>query len=227
MNKMTMPKILWNLFHENFAASRGNKALLAGVAGLREVTIRNLYELYPTFKIDVGAEQALLRQNDVVVLQHPFYWYSIPALMKEWQDKVLTFGFAYPPKEGTALHGKKWLSVITTGGPQWSYRSGGYNNYTMSELLRPLQQTAYLCGMDWLPPFVVHGVLPGDYEEIKATRDSELEARAKELRAFVESIDMHRRRSLEPLVAPHYLKAVEREAGPYGSPGAGSPSGQP
>ena len=35
--------------------------------------------------------------------------------MKQWEDKVLSYGFAYPPKEGTALHGKRWLSVITTG----------------------------------------------------------------------------------------------------------------
>jgi putative NADPH-quinone reductase len=200
--------MLWNLFHEDFAASRGNKALAAGVDAHPELRFRNLYAVYPDFDIDVASEQALLCAHDLIVFQHPFYWYSVPALMKEWMDKVLTAGFAYPPREGRALHGKKWLSVVTTGGPAWSYRSGEYNNFTMSELLRPLQQSAYLCGMDWLPPFVVHGVLPGDYENIRATDDDALKAKAEELRAFVASVDMDERHSLEPVTTRHHLEAT-------------------
>ena len=202
-------KILWNLFHENIENSRGNKTLASVTESLTSVTFRNLYQLYPDFKIDVTEEQKLLVEHDLIVFQHPFYWYSTPALMKEWEDKVLTYGFAYPPKEGTALQGKKWLSVITTGGPDWSYRSGGYNNFTMSELLRPLQQTAYLCGMDWMPPYIVHGVIPGDYEGIKATQDSELEAKAQSLKTWIENLDFKKRHSLEPVAAPHYLKRIE------------------
>lgn len=205
---MDNAKILWNLFHENIEGSRGNKALAAVATELSAVTFRNLYQLYPDFKLDVEKEQQLLTEHDLVVFQHPFYWYSTPSLMKEWEDKVLTYGFAYPPKEGKALHGKKWLSVITTGGPEWSYRSGGYNNFTISELLRPIQQTAYLCGMDWLPPFMVHGVIPGDYEGITATLDSEIVSKAHELKSWLETLDFKKRHSLEPVAAPHYLTAI-------------------
>lgn len=204
---MSTPRILWYVFHESLAASRGNAALLGVPKSLPGVTLVDAYAEYPDFKIDVAREQARLTAHDLVVFQHPFYWYSTPALFKQWQDKVLTYGFAYPPKEGKALHGKAWLSVVTTGGPDWSYRSGGYNNYTMSELLRPLQQTAYLCGMHWLPPFVVHGVLPGDYEDIKATDAAALAAKVAELRAFVTAPDLLRRRSLEPVASPHTLAA--------------------
>lgn len=140
----------------------------------------------------------------MIVFQHPFYWYSTPALFKEWQDRVLEYGFAYPPKEGKELQGKTWLSVITKGGPEWSYRSGGYNNYSISELLRPLQQTANLCGMRWMAPFVVHGVLPGDYEDIKATEASVLQEKAEELRTMVDGLDLDLRHSLEPLMPPHF-----------------------
>ena len=91
-----------------------------------------------------------------IVFQHPLFWYSTPALLKEWQDLVLEHGWAYG-SEGTALAGKLWLSVVTTGGRETAYSAGGYNRFTIRELLRPLEQTAVLCGMRFLPPFIVHG----------------------------------------------------------------------
>lgn len=202
---MKQPKVLWNLFHPNFSESRGNRILFESIKDIENVTVSNLYDKYPDNNIDVKQEQELLVSHDLIVFQHPFYWYSSPSLMKEWQDKVLEAGFAYPPKLGTALHGKHWFSVITTGGPDWSYRSGSYNNFTMSELLRPFQQTAYLCGMKWLSPFIVQGVLPSDYEEIKATNDQVIENKAKELAEFIASYDMDETHSIEPVIAPHFL----------------------
>lgn len=201
---MRRPKILWNLFHPDMASSRGSKRILAAVKGL-EMTFVDHYAENPGFKFDVKREQERLVAHDLIVFQHPFYWYSTPALMKEWQDKVLVYGFAYPPKEGKALHGKRWLSVITTGGPEWAYRSGGYNNFSMSELLKPLQQTAYLCGMRWLTPFIVHGVLPGDYEGLKATTDAEIAAFGRRIKDFLAGYDLDGRHSLEPVAAPHSL----------------------
>ncbi len=65
--------------------------------------------------INVKREQALLSEHDIIVFQHPFYWYSCPAIMKEWMDLVLEYGYAYGP-EAHALNGKQWLSAITTGG---------------------------------------------------------------------------------------------------------------
>lgn len=205
---MNPKRILWCVFHESLNNSRGNQALLRMAQTLPSTTVVDAYAEYGDFSIDVAREQARLTAHDLIVFQHPFYWYSVPALFKQWQDKVLTFGFAYPPKEGRALHGKTWLSVITTGGPDWSYRSGGYNNFTMSELLRPLQQTAYLCGMNWLAPFVIHGVLPGDYETIKATTDAELAAQTARLQQYIERLDLSVRHSLEPVAAPHCLRST-------------------
>ncbi len=209
---MSTPRILWYVFHPNLAESRGNRTLMTAAEGVPELTFVDAYAEYPDFQIDVAKEQDRLREHDLIVFQHPFYWYSCPALFKEWQDRVLEYGFAYPPKEGTALHGKHWLSVITTGGSQDAYQSGGYNNYSMSELLKPLQQTANLCGMRYHPPFVVHSVLPADYEGIRATRDDELQNRVRELRAWIDAFDPAERHSLEPLVPPHYLAAMNATA---------------
>ena len=105
-----------------------------------------------------------MTEHDIVVWHHPFYWYSAPPLLKQWVDLVLAFGWAYGPG-GTALKGMSVFQVLTTGGPQQAYSSEGFHGSTMHEFLRPLQRTVTLCGMNWLPPFVVHGTnLLGDSE---------------------------------------------------------------
>ncbi len=38
-----------------------------------------------------------------------------------------------------------------------AYRAEGYNHFTIRQLLRPLEQTALLCGMTYLPPFALFG----------------------------------------------------------------------
>ena len=70
---------------------------------------------------------------------------------------MLEHGFAYG-NEGTALKDKWLLTMITTGGGEEAYRQEGYNHFTIPELLQPFEQTAGLCKMLYLPPFVVHAV---------------------------------------------------------------------
>ncbi|MBF0420982.1 MAG: NAD(P)H-dependent oxidoreductase [Magnetococcales bacterium] len=182
---MSEPKILLNIFHPNIAESRGNKVLVDTVRSLPNLKIRDLYAEYSGWQIDVKKEQELLLNHDVIIFQHPFYWYSCPALMKEWLDRVFEQGFAYPPGVGDKLKGKCWLSVVTTGGSSDAYRSGGFNNWTMSELLRPFQQTAFLSGMRWLPPFVVHGILPPGIEGYRNISEDELAENGKNLRSHL------------------------------------------
>ena len=155
-----MSKVLILFAHPAFQKSRAQKHLVAATHSLDEVTFHDLYEAYPDFNIDVPHEQQLLRDHDLIVLQHPFYWYSCPALLKEWLDLVLEYGFAYG-HQGTALEGKKMLTVITTGGSQDAYCSDGYNRFTIRQFLAPFEQTAVLCGMRYLPPYVVHGMHSG------------------------------------------------------------------
>lgn len=149
-------RVLVLFAHPAFERSRVNRALLTAASEVAGVTIHDLYEVYPDFAIDVRREQELLVAHDVIVWQHPFYWYSAPALLKEWLDLVLEHGFAFGD-EGRALEGKWALSAITTGGSEESYGADGYNGFTIRELLRPFEQTARLCRMQPLPPFVVHG----------------------------------------------------------------------
>ncbi len=142
--------------HPALRRSRVNRRLVEAARGLDGVIVNDLYQQYPDFDIDVPREQRLLQDHGVVVFQHPFYWYSTPAILKEWQDLVLEHGWAYG-HDGHALEGKMLLNVVSTGAPEESYSQNGANRFTMRQLLAPIEQTARLCGMDYLPPFVVHG----------------------------------------------------------------------
>lgn len=122
------------------------------------VTAVDLYSEYQRSHINVKKEQQRLIEHDVVIMQFPFYWYSTPAILKHWQDLVLQYGFAFG-KNGTALHEKPLLCALSTGAPEHAYTAEGANGFTIRELLRPLEATAHLCGMPYLPPFVLHGGL--------------------------------------------------------------------
>ncbi len=151
-----MQKVLIIYAHPASHKSRINSELIKSVKTLEGVTVNDIYENYPDFFINVKREQQLLIDNDIIVWHHPLYWYSCPALMKEWIDLVLEHGFAYG-KTGKALYGKKVLNAVTTGGSADVYSETGRNHYTISQFLIPFHQTALLCGMYYLPPFVVHG----------------------------------------------------------------------
>lgn len=161
-----MKKILINFAHPAKSRSNINIALRNAVENIEHVTVNDLYANYPDFMIDIKREQALCEAHDIIIFQHPFYWYSTPAIMKEWLDLVLEHGWAYG-NEGKALAGKVFFQAITTGGDASTYQKGGYNEFTLKELTAPYRATAKLCRLTWLPPFVVTGVHQGlEPEEI-------------------------------------------------------------
>jgi glutathione-regulated potassium-efflux system ancillary protein KefG len=149
-------RVLILFAHPASHKSRVNSKMTEGVSQLDGITFHNLYEEYPDFQIDVKREQQLLIDHDIIIWHHPFYWYSSPAILKEWIDLVLEYGFAYG-KDGTALKGKMVMTAITTGSRRESYEEGGFNQHTIQQFLAPFSQTARLCNMNYLPPFVVHG----------------------------------------------------------------------
>lgn len=151
-----MKKILILFAHPAFHKSRINKRLIETVENIEGVTINKLYENYPDFFINVKKEQKLLVEHDVIIWHHPFYWYNAPSILKEWMDLVLEHGFAYG-KQGRALEGKQVFSAISTGGKKEVYCKEGQNHYTINQFLAPFHQSANLCQMEYLPPFVIHG----------------------------------------------------------------------
>ena len=161
-------KILLLFAHPALHKSRVNIKMLEAVKDIGDVTFQNLYEEYPDFHIDVEKEQRLLLEHDIIIWHHPFYWYSAPAILKEWIDLVLQHGFAYG-RSGTALKGKQVMSAITTGGRREAYHPEGFNRFTISQFLAPFDRTVTLCYMEYLPPFVVFGSHLLTEAEIKAS----------------------------------------------------------
>lgn len=149
-------KILILFAHPRFERSINNSLLIRNISGIPGISFHDLYELYPDFNIDIDLEQKLLLEHQIIIWQHPFYWYSAPPLMKQWIDLVLAFGWAYGPGGG-ALQGKVIFNSITSGGQRTAYSREGHNRFTVRELLAPFEQTATLCKMSYLPPFAVHG----------------------------------------------------------------------
>ncbi len=136
--------------------SRANQALLSAVKDLEGLELRSLYDMYPSFDIDVPSEQEALTRASVVIWQHPIYWYAPPALLKHWFDKVLLRGWAYGDG-GDALRGKRCLWVTTTGGEPAAYGPDGMHRLPFERYVPPVEQTARFCQMSWEPPLVVHG----------------------------------------------------------------------
>ena len=173
MPDSTARDILVLAAHPDLARSQVTRTVLdtlrASPAAER-VDVRDLYRLYPDFHIHVDAEQEALRAARLVVMLHPIHWYSMPALQKLWLDEVLRLGWAYGPG-GTALHGKDFWLVASTGGSEQAYAPGGHNHHPLAEFLLPYQQSARTCGMTWLPPQVLYAAHRATDAQIQAHAD--------------------------------------------------------
>lgn len=174
-------KIMAILAHPDLDASRANRALCLELQR-SGMLIHDLYEAYPDWNIDVEQEQQLLLKHDRIILQFPLYWYSSPPLLKKWFDDVLMHGWAFG-SGGDKLKSKEFMVATTTGGSDKEYRSGGFNRYTLSELLRPIERTLNRCGAEFLPPFVTYNTTKANDAELmqEARRYAEIVRMPSEL----------------------------------------------
>jgi putative NADPH-quinone reductase len=130
-------EVLILLAHPRLHESKVNRLMADAVRDLPNVRLNDLYKEYPDFKIDIKREQALLVKADVIVFQFPLYWYSSPSILKEWQDVVLEWGFAFG-KDGDKLKNKDLVVALSTGGPEEAYQEGGQNNFGIADFLETL-----------------------------------------------------------------------------------------
>ncbi|KVC19962.1 NAD(P)H dehydrogenase [Burkholderia diffusa] len=116
---------------------------------------------------DIEREQEKLKWADAVILQFPLWWFSMPAIMKGWVERVYAYGFAYGVGEHSDLHwgdrygegslaGKRAMIVVTAGGWESHYSARGING-PIDDVLFPIQHgILYYPGFDVLPPFVIY-----------------------------------------------------------------------
>lgn len=177
--------------HPNIKESRVNKVWIENLKKESNITVRFLDEIYEDIKkIDIEKEKKFLEKAERVVFQFPFYWYSMPALMREYFDKVLQFGWAYGPR-GDALKGKEFLVALSVGAPEYSYMGGSYNNFTITELLRPLEATANAIQMVYLPYFALF--------DIPRLSDDDIVESTRKYVKHINNEDINHRKFLERL----------------------------
>lgn len=181
-----MANILIISGHPDLKSSLANKTIpeTLGKSDL-SCTLRRLDLL--GWDLDVEEEQKYVKQADVIVFQFPLYWYSYPAIIKNWVEKVFAHGFAYGSK-GTALTGKYLMVSFTVGGGSDHYRRGGQNRHPVEEFLYNFEQMAELCHMVYEPPVYSFGsaYIPGVSTE-------------EDRRRVIENSKDHGRRLLERL----------------------------
>ena len=138
--------------HTFWKDSKVNRALLEELKDNKNVNIHNLSVIYPDGKINsVKSEVALLKEADNIIFQFPLFWFSMPSLLKEWQDFVLS----------DILHGSdnkilenKTFKIITTAGGKKSF----YDtlDFKMDEILSPINISFKHLGLKIKEPFCIY-----------------------------------------------------------------------
>ena len=173
------------------AVDRADFPALSDTAQLRVPAASGEAFTTGTLTDDVKDEQAKLLWADALILAFPLWWFSMPAILKGWIDRVYFFGFAYGVGEHSetrwgsrygegTLAGKRAMLLVMAGGWESHYGSRGING-PIDDLLFPINHgVLFYPGYDVLPPLVVYRADHLDGAAFDTTADS-LRAR---MRAF-------------------------------------------
>ena len=130
-----------------------------------------------TFAPDILAEQRKVAWADTLIFIFPLWWYSLPAIIKGWFDRVMAYGFAYGP--GGDLMGRRALLVTTTGGPPRPFTPE--KQHAINQLLDHVQRgMLHFCGLRVLPPHAIYGAVNAN----KSQRDQFLRQYLQMLRTL-------------------------------------------
>jgi glutathione-regulated potassium-efflux system ancillary protein KefG len=148
------------LFHPDFSRSKANAALVAAAARVPGANVVDIAARYPSGQLDMfedgGVEARRLIDARRIVLQFPIQWYAAPAILRAWQDAVLTRMFYVKAEEGAAMAGKSVMLAVTAGNTADAYTPGGRNLFAIETLLAPFDAMANRCGFVMHRPHVVY-----------------------------------------------------------------------
>lgn len=153
-----MARLLVYYAHPGHRSSSVNRPMAKAARETKGIEFVDLYRLYPRYDVNIAVEQERVLGADVILFQFPLFWYSTPSLIKEWIDLVLEHGFAYG-SGGDQLAGKTMMLALTAAGPEEAYAPDGYQHFPLRTFLTPLEQTARLCQMRFVAPYVLHSSL--------------------------------------------------------------------
>jgi NAD(P)H dehydrogenase (quinone) len=141
---------------------------------------------------DIQAEIEKLKWCDLLIFNFPMYWFSVPAIMKGWIDRVFVSGLCYGGKrfyDQGGLKGKKGLLAFTLGGREHMFGKDKIHG-EMQTMLRPLLRgsMAYV-GLTVLPPFIGW--------HVPYISDEDRQSLLKKYREYLTNLDQ-----LDPLIFP-------------------------
>jgi NAD(P)H dehydrogenase (quinone) len=119
---------------------------------------------HKNMEADILLEQEKLEWCDTLILQFPLWWFSTPAIMKGWMDRVFTKGFSYDENrwfETSPLFGRKAMLALTTAAPQSSFTDSGING-DIETLLKPIHHSLHFVGFATVKPFIAYEIYNAD-----------------------------------------------------------------
>ncbi len=162
-----MKNILIVSGHTDLNNSVANKKILEELSRrLPNAEVDYLSELYSDYRINVDKEQEKLLKADIIVLQYPVFWYSMPSLLERWMEETFKHGFSHGTT-GDKLKNKKIIVSLTTGAPKEAYSN-------IDDFLNPIKASCKLCQMEYVGSIVTYGV---SYQ-IRNEKGKEIEEKA-------------------------------------------------
>ena len=164
------------LAHPRYDSSLANKTIIEELKSSgQHHEIRNIHSLYPDYRIDVKAEQEALLRHETILLQYPFYWLNLPAILKHWIDEVFQYQFAYGSK-GDKLRGKNLIPSFTVGAAELEYRLSGKHHMRIYEFCKSLEHTVHYAQMNYVDPVCFFGASL----KVEAFTEEEVKRNAKQ-----------------------------------------------
>jgi NAD(P)H dehydrogenase (quinone) len=153
-----------DLYAEGFDPLEGPKHFpqRAAVERFNAQTEQHYAATHSAVSADVRAMIEKLDWAELLILQYPMWWYSVPAILKGWLDRVLVYGSIYTTEmryDKGRFRGRRAMLSVTCGGPQGSYAENGRNG-DVNLFIWPTNYTLYYVGYTVLPPFLAFGVMP-------------------------------------------------------------------
>jgi len=132
---------------------------------------------------DIESEIKKITAANHIILQFPLWWFSTPAILKGWFDRVLVKGFAYDTGkifDAGLLKGKTASLTVTTQSPESAYQINGVHHAGIDTFLHHIQHTLCFSGIEMLPPYVIYGAA-----EMNAEREEKIK---EEYKRYLENI---------------------------------------
>ncbi|HEV2678568.1 MAG TPA: NAD(P)H-dependent oxidoreductase, partial [Aliidongia sp.] len=141
----------------NPRSDQGNFTALQDPGHFKQQAEEMLASEHGGFAPDVAAELDKLLACDALIFQFPLWWFSMPALLKGWVDRVFALGAIYGRGrwyDRGVFAGRRAMLSLTTGGRESMYGPDGLNG-DLTALLYPIHHGILrFVGFDVLPPFV-------------------------------------------------------------------------